>query len=148
MSGSEGLKKKEKKVAIATLKVLWIEFQARIQGKNSIRNTFPSAWLVCLFCVRSVKLQSRKYSKEWLISLVSFRGMLCQEEMPRQNGTVSSNLLKQLVRAPPMGEFTQGLPCSRMKEQIQTVTTEGCDKYGLFFAPGGMLNLHKVEKTA
>ena len=119
--------KDSKRVAIATLKALWVEFQTHVRGKNSVRTAFPSACLVCLCCVRSERLQSWKYSNEWLVSLISFRWMLCQGGMPRQNfRRVSSYLLKQLVRAPTTGESTWDLAYNRMKEQIQTVTTEGC----------------------
>lgn len=76
--------KTQKRVAIATLKALWVEFQAYIREENSVRAAFPSVCLVCLCCVRSERLQSRKYSNEWLVSPISFRWMLCQGEVPGQ----------------------------------------------------------------
>lgn len=144
-------KRLKKWVAIATLKTLWVEFQAHVRRKNSIRTSFPSAWLVCLCCARSERLQSRKYSNEWLVSGISFRWVLCQGGMPRQNFvTASSYLLKQPVRTATTREFWLGTwPTVGWKSRFKLLLLRaGYGKHGLFFAPGGMLNLYKVKKSA
>lgn len=134
--------KTQKRVAIATLKALWVEFQAYIREENSVRAAFPSVCLVCLCCVRSERLRSRKYSNEWLVSPISFRWMLLGRGARTNLRTMSSYSVKQLVRAPTTGESSQNLAC-RMKEQIHAVTARDvCDQHSLFFAPGGMLNLY------